>query len=177
MSDVSEMTIEMFETAAAKWGADTAMWPEEDRAAADGLLAASPEARSLRAELMAMEADLALARAEPLGTTGAAPDDLMARVLADAARIAAVRTLEAAAAPSSRRGWRLFERLDGLAPIWRAAGACAASALVGVFVGYMSPAPIAEAATSMASLEMITGDTGAGAGESFELAMTDLEPF
>lgn len=171
MSDVDKMNIETFETAMARWGADLAAWPEDARRAAEALLEGSAETRALRAEMIEMEATLADAR--EAGTT---PDRLMARVLADAASVSAARAPVTESAPKASVGWRFRDALRGLSPFWRAAGTCAASALVGIFVGYMSPAPIAEAATSMASFELISGDDGED-DENFELALNDLEPF
>ncbi|MEL6794755.1 MAG: hypothetical protein AAFP78_14945 [Pseudomonadota bacterium] len=172
MSDVNVMTMETFEIAAARWGADVSIWPAEARASGEALLASSPEARRLSEELAAMEADLSFARDDPSPVSEA----LMSRVLADAASVAAARAPAGATTDEPHRGG-LLSIFGGLSPIWRAAGACAASALVGVMVGYMSPAPIAEAATSLAALELIAEPEFESVEMSFEIAFIDMEPF
>lgn len=146
MSDGWNMTLEELELRAARWGAATEEWPEEDKRAAESLLSRSAEARDMIAALHAMEADLAFAASE-----GAAPSDaLTARILADAADIG-VRPV--AAAPKQARRSGLSALWDRLPPVWRPAAACAASALLGAWLGYVAPQDVAEAATAMAAFE------------------------
>lgn len=146
MSDGWNMTLEELELRAARWGASTEAWPEKDRSAAEALLERSGDARDLIAALQSMEADLAFAADE-----GASPSRaLTARILADAAEIG----FEPAPAVTTRaRKASLAALWNRLPPVWRPAVACAASALLGVWLGYVAPQNVAEAATAMATFE------------------------
>ena len=146
MSDGWNMTLEELELRAARWGAATEEWPDADRSAAEALLARSAEARDLIAALQAMEADLTFAAAD-----GATPSDaLTARILADAAEIG---VKPATSVTTQARKTGLAALWDRLPPVWRPAVACAASALLGVWLGYVAPQDVAEAATAMAAFE------------------------
>lgn len=175
MTDVTRMTIEDFEVKATRWGADVTLWPSSERATAEALLARSPDALALQSELMAMERDFVWDDDRSLVS-----DALMERVLADAATVSADRAPagvgDVVEMVAPRQSW--MEQFRALSPVW---GTAAASALFGVFVGYMSPAPFAEAATLAASLEVTAAMdvvSGAAPGElSLDVAYLDLEPF
>ena len=167
------MTLEELEIRAARWGADIRLWPETERGRAEDALEGSEEARALFAALAAMEADLSEA------ATAVAPlsDDLTARILADAAIAAPAQPRRKAHAP--RRG--IGDFLDRLFPAWRPAAACAASAFLGIWIGYLSPESVANAATQMATLDASEPFTGIEPYEeaemSFDLAYVAPEAF
>lgn len=128
------MTLDRLETAISRHGADLGRWPAAERAAAAALAAADPAARRALDDAAALEAAFAAARARP----EPAPAALLERVMADAATVAAGR--EATRRPVAARRFGL--RLGGMA---RPALACAASALLGLWLG--QSAMVAQAAT------------------------------
>ncbi|MGE5511225.1 MAG: hypothetical protein ACM31O_08250 [Bacteroidota bacterium] len=129
------------------YGADTARWPERERARMDEIMAAEPWADRLLAEARAL--DTLLARA-PLPSTE--------RRFALASRIVAIAEgahalpAESAASANVRSGvvipWPRASRSHPVRvsraarlPVWRAAALLAASLIVGVFVGAFDLAP------------------------------------
>ncbi len=99
-----------FESLLDAYGAEPRRWPHDRRAAAEALLARSPEARALQAAAARLDTLLDASGVEP------APAHLLGRVLA--------------AAPQARRargGW--------LAAFWKPAAGLAAAALLGVALG------------------------------------------
>ena len=174
MSEGAQMTLEELEIRAARWGADIRLWPDGDRAAAERTLASSADAREALASLAALEADFALAAEAPVSA------DLTARILADAAAAAPGAAAQPQrAAPAANGG--LSALLDRLLPAWRPVAACAASAMLGVWIGYLSPQNVAEAATQMAALDAPGGFAGIepddDAAMSFDLAYVAPEAF
>lgn len=159
MTDHVTMTIDELEDCAARWGADAARWPERERRAGEDLLAASAEARAALAAFARLEA--ALGEASEEASPGGMPDGLTARILADAAHVAAERrdATPAASSPRAARGGGLLGFLDRILPAWRPAAACFASAAIGVWLGYLAPESVAEAATQMAAAEAGYGET------------------
>ncbi len=153
MTDHVTMTLEEFETCAARWGATTALWPERERRLGDDLLTVSAEARAARDAFEAVDAALAAAP----GDAAPLPEGLAARILADAATETAARAntaMRPAARPAAATsGGGLLGLLDRFLPVWRPAAACFASAAVGIWLGYVAPQNIAMAATAMASLD------------------------
>lgn len=162
------MTLEEIETLAARWGADVAVWPAGSRDAARRALDGSAEARETLALLAAMESELAEARRAPLS------DELTSRILADAASAAPTSSPipERSGADATATGMTGF--LDRILPLWRPAAACAASVIAGIWIGYLSPDSVANAATSIALLENGAGFSGVVpgdvAGMDFDLA-------
>lgn len=170
------MTLEELETRAARWGADIRLWPDADRVGAERALAASANAREIFAMLAAMEAELS----DPAAETAPVPAGLTARILADAAEIAPALARPARPA-RARRSAGLAALLDRILPAWRPAAACAASAFLGVWLGYLSPDSVANAATDMASMEPAAQFSGIEEDEeaamSFDLAYVAPEAF
>ena len=128
------MTVARFESLAEAWGGDIGRWPQTQQAAARRLHDADAGARAALADAAKLDALLEL-DAEAEARPSAA---LMARVLADAADIAAGRAPVAAVSRGSapRQGWLARFLGDALRP----AAALAFSAALGVAVGVYSPA-------------------------------------
>lgn len=121
------MDLDRFEALAMTHGPDLATWPAEVRADAAALLAGSVAARELLGEGASVFDDLKIAAMAP----EPAPDALMARVLADAAVVAPAPV--ATPRPARRGGG--FRWLLRLAP----PTALAASAALGILLGYSAP--------------------------------------
>lgn len=167
MSDVWIMTLDELEVRAARWGASTEAWPDADRMAAKALTDRSEEARDTLTALKALDADLAFAASAGLKPSAA----LTARILADAAETG-LRPAPAPARPKPRGLSALWDRLP---PVWGPAAACAASALLGVFLGYAAPQDVAEAATAMAAFEPAEEFAALDSEEAeFDLAFADI---
>lgn len=115
--------------------------------------------------------DLDRALAEARDAAAAPSDDLMARVLADAATTAAGRrpapASAAIGAPAAKRRRLFGRRLFG--PLV----ACAASAAIGVWLGASAPRTVTNSATEMLAIAGMQTIAGA----SFELAMLDEDDF
>lgn len=155
MSDTN-MSVETFENLAEIHGGDIARWPEARRAEALALVSVSSPARSALEAARALDAALdALAAEAP----PPAPAALRARMLDDADRI-----LRAApAAPGADIIRPVFGRARLAGPM-----ALAASAMIGVFMGWSAPSNLA--APFMSS----SAAAPASEGESFMSA--DLMP-
>lgn len=97
------------------YGADPRRWPVEERAAAEALIADSPEAEALREDAAAMDMLMDLSAAP------APSPELMARVLA-------------AREPS---GWLAV--LWPFGPAWQPVSAMAAAAALGIAIGVAAP--------------------------------------
>ncbi|MEX2521045.1 MAG: hypothetical protein WD969_17145 [Paracoccaceae bacterium] len=126
------MRQEDFESALARFGPEPDLWPESARAAA-------------------LEGAFADLRAVP----ARAPDALLSRVMADAADIAAAR----AAPRNPRPGWLAAiaakARHAFSTPILRPAMACAACAVLGLWLGQTTM--VASAATTLFPAEEAAG--------------------
>jgi hypothetical protein len=129
MTDTS-MSIETFERLALIHGGDIAAWPAASIAPARDFMAVSAQARAALADAAALDAALdALVHADP----APAPEALSARILADADGVLAARR------PQSATGLRpTFGRARWVAP-----AALAASAMIGVFMGWSAPSDLA----------------------------------
>lgn len=104
------------------YGADPIRWPENERAAAQSLLATTDDPR-LR---------VALAEAQSL-------DDMLAlATVPEISRETHDRLRLDAAAPSSLVAW-LQRLLDWPGPVWQPTGALAAALILGVWVGAANP--------------------------------------
>lgn len=146
------MTVKMdpsrFEELAMTHGPDIGRWPDAERAAAEAHLARSSEARAVRdrAAMVFSALEAEAANAPPL------PDALMSRVLADAA--------EASPAPQEVRRARpgRSRRLLGLGLLSRLAPpvAIAASAALGIALGYVAPESYGGSDTALSEEEFWT---------------------
>jgi len=127
---LNTMNSERFEELAMAYGGDIARWPTEDQRAGQAFLAKDSGASAILNE--ALELDAVLGTLE----TPQPSDDLMARILGDAADIAAEQSDAASVAvkrpAKARRGWRLFAPIGGFAP----AMALAASLVLGFGAGF-----------------------------------------
>lgn len=131
MNEDRRMTLEEFDRGLAAHGPDLARWPGGGPAAAV-LLESSPPARRALAEAKLIAVAVAAARTEETP----APEALLERILADAADVAAAREAATKAAPARRRRGALDAlRRWTFFPALRPAAICAASALVGLWLG------------------------------------------
>lgn len=126
MSAMNMMTLDDFEALAMAYGSDLARWPENERADAETLLATSDRAQDMLREAAALDATL------DLWDDPTPSQDLMARVLEDAASVATNAAVVAPALPTAaRKGWRGWlpdltsQRLGGRRPAF-ALAACLA---------------------------------------------------
>lgn len=128
--DQADMTIDEFEDLIFAHGADLATWPQRQKARAEAFLTASPAGQAAMTQARAVDAALAAARpADP-----ALSADLMSRILADAATAAAAPL----PAPDAARahGAGILSRFRAFVS---PAAACAASAALGLWLGYAGP--------------------------------------
>lgn len=147
------MTEQRFIELLGAFGADLSRWPENERMAAEALLAVAPHrVKDIWESERVFDGLLGLERDSPVSIA------LTSRVLG--------ASYVATQAP---RRARVFGRFS--APQWATGGAIAASLLLGVAAGYAGePAPSAEGEyAQMLSL------TGAGAGAVFLSAMDEPE--
>lgn len=129
------MGLDRFHAMVEAYGGRPEHWPAAERAAALALLAVSAEARALRDEAVALDA--LLDRASVPAPSPALAD----RILAQAPVVASARPAPASAAragPAVRLG-RWLRLVLPEAADWRGAAALAASLLVGIAVGYLTP--------------------------------------
>lgn len=132
--DGPAMSLDRFAALVEAYGAHPARWPAAERPTALALLEAAPEARALRDEAAAL--DELLDRA----TVPVPSPALAGRILAQAPAPAAVSGRSAAAERglAARAGHWLRLVLPEAAD-WRGAAALAASLLIGIAVGYLTP--------------------------------------
>jgi len=97
------------------YGADPRRWPGAERAAAEALIANSPEAALLREDAAALDMLLDLSAAP------AASQELMARILGD----------------RESAGW--FAALWPFGPVWQPVSAMAFAAVLGIVIGTAAP--------------------------------------
>lgn len=133
---MNTMTLDRFDELATAYGAAISLWPAEDQAAAQALAATSPEAQAV------LERERALDAALDEWEVPQPSQDLMARILADAAEVSAEATV---AAPTPARGAEkpgFFSRFFGEMG-WRPAGAMTACLAIGFIAGLSgAPAPV-----------------------------------
>jgi hypothetical protein len=125
-SGVKTMTCERVLALIAAYGATPQRWPEDERAAAQAVIAAHAGAEDLLMSERTLDALLDRVESVPV------PASLPARILAGFD--------EVAARPSVRR---LIARISQFvwpnAPLWQPSAALAASLIAGVMLGIMSP--------------------------------------
>jgi len=97
------------------YGADPRRWPGAERAAAEALIANSPEAASLREDAAALDTLM------DLSVAPAPSPELMARILAN----------------HEPAGW--FAALWPFGPVWQPVSAMAFAAVLGVVIGAAAP--------------------------------------
>lgn len=134
MNEDQEMKPEAFEALLTRHGADPSLWPSGEREAALELLSVSEDAQELHAAMHLLDEALDEAKHAPQ----TAPDALLARVMADAADIAAEQMAEA---DRARPGLftRLLDKLAGrFAPVLRPVAVCAMAAAFGLWIGQSS---------------------------------------
>lgn len=133
MNEDRDMKFEEFETGLARHGADLSLWPELERPAAARLLARSAEARDAQAAMAMLEDGFETARAAP----ETASEALLARVMADAADVAA-GWAPPPQQPTVGPMGRLWAAAKARTPSFKAlrpAFVCAASAACGLWLG------------------------------------------
>ena len=155
--------LERFETLVGAYGADPQRWPMGERRPALALLAVSARARSLRDEAAQLDALLDRAgepQVSPTVSPGLADRILAAAPKPGAHAIESATDMGRAAARPSKGRTRLLPRLrDWFGTVspeaadWRGAAALAASLLVGVAVGYLTPLADGGAGWTMAEQE------------------------
>lgn len=143
------MSLAEFDDLAFAHGGDVARWPADRRAAAERLAAGSAEAAARLAQMTALDDALgAAAPADPQPS-----DDLMARILADAATLAPAAPR---AQPAATLSWRdrlgRALSLDVLSPV----AAFGASIAVGLWLGYAGPADVYGVASDVLALSAPT---------------------
>ena len=115
------MTLDRLRQILAAYGGDPDRWPDDERDAAEVLIADSPVARAALAQEQALDAGLALA-------SGAVPDDAMARLTA---AMAFPPPRQTASPVGVTRGW-----VANLASaFWPRATVFASMAALGIIVG------------------------------------------
>lgn len=129
-TDTERDTLARFEALLDAYGAEPRRWPADRRAAAEALLARSPEARALQAAARRLDALLDAAPAAP------APAHLVGRVIAAAPR------------PRARRGGWLAAWLKPAAGI-------VAAALLGLALGVIV-SPFEGGASEVADADSVT---------------------
>lgn len=134
--ETTEMTLAEFEDLAFAHGPDLSEWPDHKRASAAKFASASSEAQAILVSVADLQATLASAHpADPDPSV-----DLMSRILADAATIKPALALAPAKQPARAP---FFSRiLDVFSP----AAACAASAVLGLWLGYAGPVDLTDVA-------------------------------
>ena len=155
------MTIETFEELALIHGGDIGAWPHGARAAASAFAAASPVARAALDDARMLDAALdALADEAPPPLSAALAD----RIFADADQV-----LRDRAAPGAEIVRPVFGRARWAGPM-----ALAASAMIGVFMGWSAPSDMTAPFASAASVDAAAWQT-----ESFLSAdlMPSEDPF
>lgn len=154
MSEDATMNMNEFETALGKWGTDLSRWPEADRAAGQDAMTRLPDAAAAYSEMATVERELMLLRADEAASPINIPADLAARILADAAE---AMPTQANPVRSEYRPMTLLGRIRGFFSegpgMWRPVTACAASAVIGLWLGTSAPAAVAEAAVAMVASE------------------------
>lgn len=176
---MSMMTFERFDELASTYGAAMDLWPADEQAVAKAFAETSTEAQD------ALARERALDEAMDAWETPAPSETLMARILGDAAEVAAAAPVAVAeTAPqtkSEKRG--LFARLFGDMG-WRPAGAlaaCLAIAVVATQTGQegstVAPAPFTEAelAQQAEDTEILTAFFDDGLFDDEDLFDTDAE--
>jgi hypothetical protein len=128
--DHADMMIDEFEDLAFTYGSDPAVWPEGVRAKAVAFASVSPVAIAVLEQMRDLEEVLISARpVDPVPSV-----EMMTRILADAAM---VRPSPAPSAQSTAPTSVLaFSRILA---IFSPAAACAASAVLGLWLGYAGP--------------------------------------
>lgn len=156
------MKLEEFETGLARHGADLSLWPERERVAAGALLVRSAPAREAQEAMAMLEDGFAAARLAPEPVSEA----LLARVMADAADVAAEREprVERPADGLARRLWSAARAGAPSLKALRPAAMCAAAAVFGLWLG--QSAVVADAADMLI-------DGRAGAAKTFALGQED----
>lgn len=140
----TDMTIEEFEDLAFAHGADTATWPDAVRNRGADFILRSSDAETVLIRVRDLEAALALARpADPAPSV-----ELMSRILADAAM--ARCDPKPATAPPPPAEAALFVRLRAF---FSPAAACAASAALGLWLGYAGPVDLSDMAIEALGVE------------------------
>ncbi len=134
--ETTDMTLAEFEDLAFTHGPDLSEWPEHALAGAAKLIEASPEADALLNSVADLQSALTAARPED-----PAPSvELMSRILADAATVSPIAAAAAAPPPVkvslASRIWDVFSP----------AAACAASAALGLWLGYAGPVDLTDVA-------------------------------
>lgn len=136
----TEMTLAEFEDLAFAHGPDLSGWPDQAQAGAAMLIEASPEARTLLDRVFDLQSALSAARPED-----PAPSvDLLSRILADAAivepfvasSLAILPAVQPVRVPLFSRIWAVFSP----------AAVCAASAAMGLWLGYTGPVDLTDMA-------------------------------
>jgi hypothetical protein len=155
MTNLSALKLEEFESALARWGADILNWPADMQGSAQRTLHAEPEAQAMLVAASAFEMQIMDLRSADKDIE--LPTSLAARILADAAEVMPKRT--ASARPNAiSSGWarNLVARLADMTAIpWRPMAACAASAALGIWLGFSTPDAIADVAATMISSDAV----------------------
>lgn len=126
-----EMTFERFDELAMAYGGTLARWPDAARRDGEVFLAAHPDAARSLADASALDAALAGLEAPPVPS-----DALMARILGDAADVAAGNAAaQRAARPVPRRKSAGIGSIFAGLPRWAPGLAFAASLALGVGIG------------------------------------------
>ncbi|ABS62575.1 conserved hypothetical protein [Parvibaculum lavamentivorans DS-1] len=156
-----EITLERLAGILDAYGASPSRWPADERAAVEGLLAASAEARALLAAASRFDTLLDMAPAE------APSEALVARLMA-----ARPRALPQAPAPAPARGF-LRSLVDAVWPYGSPAlpaGTLAASIMLGIMLGSVTDISLP---TTSNTAVAATLDTTAAGDEFISLALAD----
>lgn len=144
------MTLERFAAIMDAYGTSPARWPADERAAAEALLAETPAAQALAAEVAKLDLMLAAASVEAPSAA------LVERLMAARPRAAVV-----APAPQQDKGFfrRLIEALWPYGSPVIPSGALAASIMLGVVLGSVADVSVLDMSpANVAAAEMETGE-------------------
>lgn len=174
---MSMMTFERFDELADTYGAAMDLWPANEQAAAKAFATTSTEAKD------ALARERALDEAMDAWEAPAPSEALMARILGDAAEVAAIAPVAVASPQAKSEKPGLFARLFGDMG-WRPAGAlaaCLAIAVVATQIGpngsNTAPTPLTEAelAQHAEDTEILTAFFDDGLFDDEDLFETDAE--
>ncbi len=141
------MIEEEFDNLAFVHGSNPADWPDEVSAQALAFAESSASGRARLEQLRRLEGAMASVKPEDPKPSV----DLLSRILADAAALAPEKVI-AAPTPSPRQPSLLSQLRSFLSP----AAACAASAALGLWLGYAGPVDFADVASDTLGVELAT---------------------
>lgn len=173
MNQEKAMDLDQFETMLALWGTEQRSWPIDQQSDAMALLAQSAHARFALERMKAVDQELLV-----LGREEAAiPAALSERILADAADVIADRRPVKTTGETSHGA--AFSLISWIQRVGQPAAVFAASAMIGLWVGYSAPGGVAEAASAIvvpkATAPLAMLDLGDGLAMDLRMPLFETE--